>query len=88
MHLYGEWWMPAKVPQGDWGEYRTLILAELKRLHEGIEEVKAKIDTLNASEISALKSQIAVLQFKSGVWGFLAGAVPSAVAIIYVIASK
>jgi len=80
--------MPAKSPQGDWGEYRTLILAELKRLHEGIEEVKDKIDVLNAAEITAIKAQIAVLQFKSGVWGFLAGAVPSAVAVIYMLMSK
>lgn len=80
--------MPSKPPQGDWGEYRTLILAELKRLHDGIEEVKEKIDTLHASEIGAIKAQIAVLQFKSGVWGFLAGAVPSALAITYVMVSK
>jgi len=74
--------------QGDWGEYRRLILQELQRLHDGIGEVKSQISALHSSEIASIKAQIAVLQFKSGVWGFLAGAVPSAVAVIYMLMRK
>lgn len=74
--------------QGDWGEYRRLILQELQRLHDGINEVKSQITALHASEIASIKAEIAVLQIKSGVWGFIAGAVPSAVAIFYIFLSK
>lgn len=74
--------------QGDWGEYRRLILQELQRLHDGISEVKNQISALHASEIASIKAEIAVLKVKSGVWGFIAGAVPSAVAIAYIFLSK
>jgi len=69
--------------EGDWGEYRRLILAELTRLSDGISEVKGQIGALHSSELAAIKSQIAVLQFKSGLWGFAAGAIPGAAAILY-----
>jgi len=87
LHLSGEWWMATKQT-GDWGEYRSLILAELKRLSEGIEGVKLKIDSMHTTEIGDLKAQMAVLQFKSGVWGLIAGAIPSAIAVIYVLLHK
>jgi hypothetical protein len=80
--------MASSKPQNDWGEYRTLILAELKRLSDGIDSVKIKIDEMHASDIGDLKAQMAVLQFKSGVWGFMAGAIPSIAAAAYVVLHK
>lgn len=70
--------------QGGWGEYRMLILQELKQLHEEVKDVKSSLTALSF-ELSAVKAQIAVLQVKSGVWGFFAGAVPSAAAVVYAI---
>lgn len=61
----------------DWNEYRRLVLAELKRLTE-------RIDGLS-SQISTMQSAIAVLQFRAGLWGALAGAVPGAIAILWAI---
>lgn len=78
--------MPIK--QGDWSEYRALILEELKRLANGIEGVNHKIDDLRAADIADVKAQIAVLQFKSGLWGAIAGAIPSALAVLYLVLSK
>lgn len=69
--------------EGDWGEYRRLILAELTRLSDGISEVKGQIGALHSSELAGIKAQIAVLQFKSGLWGFAAGAIPGAIALLY-----
>src|SRR6185436_20297356 len=66
----------APESEGDWGEYRRLILAELTRLSDGISEVKGQISVLSTAEI-------AVLKFQAGVWGFIAGAVPGAIALIY-----
>lgn len=83
--------MPTKA-QTDWDEQRALVLAELKRLHQGIEDVKSKLDGLRGSEIASLNSRIAVmeaeLKMKSGVWGFVAGAIPAVVALIYFVVSK
>lgn len=68
--------------QGGWGEYRMLILQELKQLHEEVREVKSSVQALSW-KLSAVEAQIAVLQVKSGMWGFCAGAVPGAAAMIY-----
>ena len=78
----------ASKPAGDWGEYRALILDELKRLNLGIEGLREKIDEMHTSEIASIKAQIAVLQFKSGIWGFMAGAIPSIAAAVYVVLHK
>ena len=82
----------AQIQQGDWGEYRTLILAELKRLNDGIDAVKIKVELMHNSDIGDLKASMAVLkaelQMKSGIWGFLAGAIPSLSAVLYVLLHK
>jgi len=73
----------APESEGDWGEYRRLILAELTRLSDGISEVKGQISVLSTADIADIKAEIAVLKFQAGVWGFIAGAVPGAIALIY-----
>jgi len=73
----------APESEGDWGEYRRLILAELTRLNDGISEVKAQIAVLRSDDISEMKAEIAVLKFKAGVWGLLGGLIPAVVAIVY-----
>jgi hypothetical protein len=73
----------APESDGGWDEYRRLILQELQRLHEGVAEVNAKIGALTSLEIAGIKAEIAVLKFKSGLWGFTAGAVPGVIALIY-----
>lgn len=82
----------ASKPQGDWGEYRTLILAEMKRLNDVLETIKVKVDQMHASDIGDLKAQLAVvrseLAIKSGIWGLLAGAIPSLAATLYVVFHK
>jgi hypothetical protein len=70
--------------QGDWVEYRRLILQELQRLADGISDVKIQLATLHSMDIAAIKAEIAVLRFKSGLWGAVAGAIPSVAALIYV----
>lgn len=83
--------MPTKA-QTDWDEQRALVLAELKRLNQGIEDLKLKIDQLYNSDLSDLKSRMAVMQaelkLKSGAWGFLAGAIPALVVAIYFVLSR
>jgi hypothetical protein len=63
-------------------------LAELQRLNTLLEALRAKIDQMNTLEIGKLKEQMAVLQFKSGVWGLAAGAIPGTVAMLYTMLHK
>ena len=58
-----------------WSEYRRLVLSELERLNEGIEVLK--------KEIAAARRDIAILQVKAGVWGFMAGLVPACAVLLY-----
>jgi hypothetical protein len=80
--------MATNKAQGDWGEYRTLILAELKRLNEGIDAVKSKVEQLHASDIGNIKAEIAVLKVKAAIVGAVAGAVPAAASLIYTVLHK
>jgi len=73
----------APESEGDWSEYRRLILTELTRLSDGISEVKGQLGALHSSELAQIKAELAVLQFKSGLWGFAAGAIPGAAMLIY-----
>jgi len=74
--------------KGDWDEYRRLILQELLRLSTGIAELKTQLAFLHASDLASIKAEIAVLKFKSGLWGFVAGAIPSVAALAYMAISK
>lgn len=76
-------WLMSPEGDGDFGEYRRLILAELQRLSDGISEVKGQVSALHSLELAGIKAEIAVLKFKSGLWGFAAGAIPGAIALIY-----
>lgn len=50
------------------------------------------LNDLQTSELATLKTQMAVLRaeftLKSGLWGFAAGAIPSAAAALYVVLHK
>jgi len=80
---WSDGWLVVSESEGGWDEYRRLILQELQRLHEGVAEVNGKLSALTSLEIAGLKAEIAVLKFKSGLWGFAAGAIPGAAALIY-----
>lgn len=80
--------MASRPQQGDWSELRALILAELQRLNAGIEAIKVDMKVLHGTDIAKLTADIAVLKFKSGVWGLVAGLIPSAIAVVYVIFRK
>jgi len=64
---------PAKSKEGDWGEYRRLILAELERMSLSIGHVDKKVDLLVQTEMSGIKTEIAVLKTKVAMIGVAAG---------------
>lgn len=87
--------MPNGIVEG-WDQYQKLVLAELERLGRSIEGLGKKIDgeidivrTRNNAEIgelrdqiSNIKTEVALLQLKAGIWGAAAGAIPVALLLI------
>ena len=72
-------------PQNGWSEYRRLVLSELERLHKGQLELRNEIAQLRrdtATELAKVRSDIAMLKIKSGVWGAAAGLIPAIIAIL------
>ncbi len=62
----------------DWARYEAKVLSDLERL----EKTTAKI----LEELGAVREQIAALQVRASVWGFLAGAMGSALTgLIYLL---
>lgn len=55
-------------PENNWNEYQKLVLAELERLNQQVEDQRRAL--------TALQVQLGMLQVKSGVWGALGGLIP------------
>jgi hypothetical protein len=84
-----EFLMALKQGQSDWVEQRALVIAELRRLNENIETVKLQMQSLILKDIGQLKTEMAVLQVRAGMWGLLAGALPGCItALIWWTAHK
>ena len=64
-------------PNG-WSDYQHFVLAELKRIGDGMTRIGDKLD----SEILDVKVEIATLKVKAGLWGLVGASIPSSVAII------
>ena len=59
---------------GDWSEYQRLVMSELRQLREDLKSAR--------SEINDIRVEMTTLKVKAGLWGLLAGAVPSSVAVL------
>ncbi len=58
---------------GTWDEWSKHVLLELKRLGTGQES--------HNTLLSEIKSQIATLKVKAGIWGLIGGAIPVVVGL-------
>ena len=58
-----------------WNEWSKHVLAEIIRLDKSIIILGDKVDRL--------RTEMAMLKVKSGVWGALAGAIPAAIVVLY-----
>ncbi len=76
------------------GKWKGSIDTSIETIKEDIAEIKSGIEKINnrfnviEEKMSQLKTEIAVLQVKSGIWGFLAGLIPAVVVMIYWIVSR
>lgn len=69
-------------PENDasWEQYRRLILAELERINTAVESINRKIEQFRQDDISAIKTDIALLKFQAALWGAGAGVASTALA--------
>ena len=63
-----------------WNEWSNFVLKSLEDQNNGIKGI--------AKDISDIKTEIALLEFKSGVWGAIAGMIPVAITLIILFLSK
>jgi hypothetical protein len=59
---------------GDWKEYKKLVISEIDRLSTQIGCLEKKIDHL--------RSDVVMLKVKSGIWGLFAGLIPVTIAVL------
>lgn len=65
---------PIHEKNGDWDEYRRLVVHQL-------DDLVLKED-LQDKAINNLEIELKLLKVKSGFWGFLAGCVPTLIVVI------
>jgi hypothetical protein len=69
-----------------WDEYRRLVLSELERIDRDCTTKDEKLrETMRVLEtaLQSARTDIEMLKLKAGVWGFLAGFIPAAVAVAF-----
>ena len=64
------------MTENGWGKHETHVLEELKRINKCLEE--------NNKIMLAVQIDISMLKVKAGLWGAVAGLIPSAVAVIWI----
>lgn len=77
--------MSDQPSNGEWREYRRLVLAELRRLDEALQSTESKL----LEELKEMRNDqqetnnaLAALQAKAGLLGFLAGLIVSVVSLL------
>ena len=68
--------MDMPVEDNGWNEWSRYVLKELTRLgdcYSGLLET-----------VSGIRNELSVLKVQAGIWGAIAGAIPAAVAVLYI----
>ena len=86
--------MSEQQPQGN-GWKEKYILDQLKRSSDGIADinltmikVRKEITDLKVISLGEIRVELAKLKITAGVWGAIAGAIPSLAAVIWLIFQK
>jgi hypothetical protein len=64
-----------------WREWSKYVLKELERLNSCIIDINEKA-SISVGCITTLKTEIAKLKVKSGIWGVIGGAIPVLILLI------
>lgn len=63
------------VEKDDWGVWSKHVLHELERLNKSYEHLR--------KEMSGIREELAVLKFKSGLWGAVGASIPVIMMILF-----
>jgi hypothetical protein len=61
-----------KDPEG-WGYYRRQVLKDLDAIAAEMQRLADRFDELSRTELSKIKTELALLKFQAGIWGAVAG---------------
>ena len=76
--------MSDQPSNGEWKEYRRLVLAELRRLDEALQSTESKLlEELKEmrNDQQQTNNSLSALQAKAGLLGFMAGLIVSVVSL-------
>jgi len=76
---------PAASLDGQWNEYRRLVLSDIGDLKQDVVAVDEKVDTIIVS-VASLRTELRLQQMKTGFIGMVAGAIPGIAAALYILA--
>jgi hypothetical protein len=63
----------------DWQKYQQLVLWRLDQSQASLDELRI--------EMERMRTNLATLHVRSGVWGLLAGTIPVTIALAYIVMS-
>lgn len=76
--------MPENGEQ-DWDSYRRQVLADLRRIDEGIQHERRNrqlVERTHWEHMARIEAEIAALKVQAGVWGLMGGLIPAVAAVI------
>ena len=57
----------------DWIESRRLVAYELRSIRTEVHTIRERLDEFRAEDLPKLRTEIALLKFKSSIWGAILG---------------
>lgn len=64
------------MPPDSWEEWSQYVLKELKRLNDCYEALRGELIALRVNDLPEIKTEIALLKLKAGVWGAVGATIP------------
>lgn len=56
-----------------WSEWEQLVLHELERHETRLNEIRSMLDNVRQQDLPQLRTEIALLKLRAGIWGAVAG---------------
>ena len=68
-----------------WQEYKQLVLQQIHDVKLSVAEMDKRITDIRQIDVPAIRVEIAMLKIQAGLWGALAGIIPSLLAVGWII---
>jgi hypothetical protein len=64
---------------GDWNEYRRLVLRAVDKLEVAVDTLRDAVAEIRAKDVARIESDLAVLKTKAAMWGAASGMISGAI---------